>query len=67
MPITPAEIIKTARKKSGLNQSELAMLIGKSRSVVAKYEKGEIDPPSSILLKVQSLVNVNDNGKKHAQ
>lgn len=41
--------IKTMRKAHGLTQEQLAKLLGVSRSTVAKYELGTIDPSSKIL------------------
>lgn len=41
--------IKTMRKAHGMTQEQLAKLLGVSRSTVAKYELGTIDPPSKII------------------
>ena len=41
--------IKAMRKAHGLTQEQLAKLLGVSRSTVAKYELGSIDPPSKVL------------------
>ena len=35
--------IKTLRKRKGLNQTQLANLLGKSLRTVQKYETGEIE------------------------
>ena len=35
--------IRTARKEKGINQTELANLLGKSLRTIQKYESGEIE------------------------
>ncbi|MFB2020212.1 helix-turn-helix transcriptional regulator [Pseudoflavonifractor sp. P01025] len=41
--------IKAMRKSHGLSQEQLAKMLGISRSTVAKYELGDIDPPMRVL------------------
>ena len=41
--------IKAMRKSHGLSQEQLAKMLGISRSTVAKYELGDIDPPTRVL------------------
>lgn len=50
--------MKTLRKKHSLTQSQLAELIGKDRSLVAKYEKGKAVPPIDILQQLAKLYNI---------
>lgn len=41
-----------------MSQEQLAQLLGKSKSTISRYESGEIDIPSSVLLKILETVNV---------
>lgn len=42
--VNPAELLKTARRRSGLSQRSLAKRAGTSQSVVARIELGETSP-----------------------
>ncbi|MCQ2479619.1 MAG: helix-turn-helix domain-containing protein [Clostridia bacterium] len=50
--------IKNLRKKHNLTQSQLAELIGKDRSLIAKYEKGIAIPPLDTLQQIAKLYNI---------
>lgn len=52
MHIPTPEEIRRLRKKAGLSQRELAKLAGVSQSLIAKIEKGEINPRVSTLEKI---------------
>lgn len=41
--------LKQFRKDKNLTQSDIAEILGKDRSTIAKYENGQADPPFSIL------------------
>ena len=41
--------IRTARKEKGINQTELANLLGKSLRTIQKYESGEIEVSIAML------------------
>lgn len=49
--------IKTLRKRQGLNQQELANLIGKSLRTVQKYETGEIEVSIAIVNQLAKLLD----------
>lgn len=36
--------IRKAREASGLNQTQLASLVGTTQSIIGRYERGEVDP-----------------------
>ena len=59
------KLIKETRKSLGITQAELAKLLGKGRTTITEYERGQIIPPGDILLKIQSLER-NIPGKKAA-
>jgi transcriptional regulator with XRE-family HTH domain len=44
------ELIREARTRAGLTQSELSELTGRDRSVIARWEQGVISPPVESLL-----------------
>ncbi|WP_298144067.1 XRE family transcriptional regulator [Flavobacterium sp.] len=50
--------IKNARALKGLSQQELADMIGVSKQMISKYEKGESIPSSSNLLKLGKSLKV---------
>ncbi|MEY5042515.1 MAG: hypothetical protein RLZZ414_2079, partial [Bacteroidota bacterium] len=50
--------IKNARALKGLSQQELADMIGVSKQMISKYEKGESIPTSSNLLKLSKSLKV---------
>ena len=47
------------RKIHGYSQDELADKIGVSRQTLSKYETGENDIPTEILIRLSQLYNVN--------
>ena len=50
--------IKNARTLTGLSQQELADLVGLSKQMICKYEKGESIPTSTNLIKLGKAFNV---------
>ena len=53
--------LKNARDLKGFSQQELADMIGISKQMISKYEKGESLPTSTILLKLKKHLNVSMN------
>lgn len=50
-PLTsPSDIVRKARRCRGLTQTAFAADIGRSQAEVSRYESGQIDPPSAVLL-----------------
>lgn len=45
----PAELLRVARRRSGLNQAELARRAGTSQPVISAYEHGRRDPTTRTL------------------
>lgn len=54
--------LKKLRKSYKLTQDEVAAIIGKDRSLIAKYESGKAVPPLSILKVFAKLYNVSVDG-----
>ena len=52
---TPKEL-QELRKKAGLTQSELASQVGISQSLVARIEKGQVNPSLSTLKRILSII-----------
>jgi len=44
------ELIREARTRAGLTQTELSQRTGRDRSVIARWEQGSISPPVESLL-----------------
>jgi len=51
--------IKELREERGLNQTELAKIIGMSQTGYSKYETGENDIPTSILIKLAAFYDTS--------
>lgn len=52
------EIIKVARDKRGMAQSELALRIGKSTRMIQKYESGEVIPNLEVLSEIAKALGI---------
>ena len=46
------ELIREARLRAGLTQTELSKLTGRERSVIARWEQGVISPPVDSLIEI---------------
>jgi transcriptional regulator with XRE-family HTH domain len=46
------ELIREARLRAGLTQTELSELTGRERSVIARWEQGAISPPVDSLIEI---------------
>lgn len=44
------------RLEKGLNQEEIAQMLGISRSSYTKIELGKLDPPTTLALKIASIL-----------
>ena len=56
--MTFGEVIKKYRKEKKLTQKELANIIGKSYSLVQKYELGLTQPPLDVLIKLCQVLDI---------
>lgn len=52
VPMVSGDLIKEARLRAGLTQAELGDEIGKPQSVIARWERGEVQPPLETLREV---------------
>lgn len=50
--------LRRARQAAGYTLGAVAVTVGRDLSVVAKYERGEIDPPASVLGALAGLYRV---------
>lgn len=46
------ELVREARLRAGLTQTELSELTGRDRSVIARWEQGVISPPIDSLMEI---------------
>ena len=51
--------IRDLREDKDMNQTELASLLGMSQTGYSKYETGENDIPTAILIKLSKFYNVS--------
>lgn len=51
--------IRSLREDSDLNQTEVATLLGMSQTGYSKYETGENDIPTSILISLSAMYDVS--------
>lgn len=51
--------IRDLREDNDMTQKQLAQLLGMSQTGYSKYETGENDIPTSILIKLASIYNTN--------
>lgn len=51
--------IKECRLALGLTQTQLAEKLGKTRETISAYENGRVEPPSSIIYRVCSILKVS--------
>ena len=51
--------IRNLREDMDLNQTKMAKLLGMSQTGYSKYETGENDVPTAILIKLSKIHNVN--------
>lgn len=50
--------LRKARQRAGLSLDEVAPHVGRTASVIARYERGVIDPPASVLADLAALYRV---------
>lgn len=71
-----ATIIRNARKRAGLTQTELAGRLGKSQSEIGRWERGEVEPSFETLQRIASacgldlvaqLYNADDSYDAHIE
>ena len=49
------------RKELGLTQKDIADYIGKKRNTVAYYEKGTLNPPVDVAIKIKEKLQTTDD------
>ena len=54
-----AELLRDERKKRGISQSQLASLVGKSRTYITALEKGQTDMQLSTFIMVSRALGLN--------
>jgi transcriptional regulator with XRE-family HTH domain len=53
------DALKSARKKRGLTQAEIASALGRDQSTVSKWEAGEIRPDVAIAPRYAELIGLS--------
>ena len=54
-----AENFKTARKKGGHTQQDIADMLGLNRTSISKYESGDAMPQSKMLQKISEIFEMS--------
>ncbi|MES9964554.1 MAG: helix-turn-helix domain-containing protein [Candidatus Sedimenticola sp. 20ELBAFRAG] len=57
MAQSAAQVLKSARKKLVLNQSDFAKQLGKTQGTLSRYESGDVPPPSEIIMHCMHILN----------
>jgi len=53
----PAQTIRLAREKKSMNQQEFAQHLGKTQSVLSRYENGKVNPPNEIYMHCMHIIS----------
>lgn len=61
--LSDKDLVVLARNISGKNQTEFGVEIGKSQSVVSKYEKGITPPPPDVISHCMTIVMVSTGAR----
>lgn len=51
-----SEIVRLARDKCALNQQDFAFLLGKTQSILSRYETGSVSPPAEIVIRCMHIL-----------
>ena len=57
--VQPCDIVRTARERLGCSQREFARTVGSQQSLICKYERGAIDPPSPLVIQCMNLLELS--------
>lgn len=49
-PKRPGTIVREARRRLGATQAAFGAKLGRSQSLISKYERGSIDPPGAVVV-----------------
>ena len=58
MVISPPQIVRQARVAKSLNQQSFGRLVGRTQSVISKYESGHIPVPSEVLIQCMNILEM---------
>ncbi|MBV2139209.1 MAG: type II toxin-antitoxin system MqsA family antitoxin [Candidatus Thiodiazotropha sp. (ex Ctena orbiculata)] len=57
MTQSAAELLRKARKKLALNQTDFAKQFGKTQCTLSRYESGNVPPPSEVIMHCMHILN----------
>lgn len=52
-----ANLVRLARLKLDMNQAQFAKVVSRSQTLVSKYERGKVLPPSDVVLQCMHIVH----------
>jgi transcriptional regulator with XRE-family HTH domain len=61
-----AAVVKEARRRKHVNQDQFGALIGKSQSIVSKYERAEIPIPGDIVMLCMTILGLGPSSQPTA-
>ena len=56
--LSPARIVRAARRRRGLSQAAFAAEIGCSQAEVSRYENSLVDPPGDLLIQCMTAIGL---------
>lgn len=54
---SPGALVRAARRSLGKTQKEFAFAVMSQQSLISKYERGLVDPPSAIIIQCMTILN----------
>lgn len=60
---TPSSTIIKARNFLKLNQIDFAKKLGKTQSVLSRYESGSVNPPSEVIMHCMHILNISSTAE----
>jgi DNA-binding XRE family transcriptional regulator len=54
---SPAALVRHARRVLALTQADFAIRVGRTQTVISKYEAGLVDPPAEIIMHCMHVIN----------
>lgn len=54
---SPGSLIRAARRLQGQTQGDFAASVGSHQSLISKYERGLVDPPSALLIHCMNILS----------
>jgi transcriptional regulator with XRE-family HTH domain len=60
LPDSPAKAVSAARDLLGLSQTQFGATIGRTQTVISKYESGLVNPPADVIMHCMHILSAPD-------